>query len=282
MTVCIAALCDSAKAVVTVTDHMLSNQDFSADGVALKMDSLSHNWRVLFSANDVTSIVPIVTEARRTIGPYLEDRELRDVTTIMQDSYQKQLQHRINSEILARWGFDIDSFRDHGLKKLGHILFRDIAQEIGALKLGCEFLVYGFDSGGEGHIFSIGDPGEVQYWDKVGMWAIGSGKYSALSSLFFHSVNLLASPQRAIYHACEAKFMAESSTGVGKKTFVSFARHGHLELYLSEEDIGTIRQAWETSGKPRMPQGILSAIEEMVRMSQKLEEGKKDEGQNTV
>jgi len=264
MTVCIATLCESREAIVAVSDHMISSEDFSSDNMALKMENLSEFWKVLFAANDLSSVVQVIQEAKRLVGDWDSDKDLNEITAIVQKAFLKEVNRRIDTEILSRFGLNRESFLNIGLKKLGASLFHDLAQEIKSVKLDSQFLVYGFDSGGVGHIFSVADPGELKIWDKAGTWAIGSGKYMALSSLFFHSCGFLTSAPEAIYHACEAKFMAESSPGVGAKTFVSFLRKGHAEHYLSEEAIMRIKKAWLSGGKPRIPIGITDEIAKMI------------------
>jgi hypothetical protein len=270
MTVCIAALCESREAIVAVSDHMLSTDDFSSDNLALKMDNLSEFWKVLFAANDLSSVVQVIEEAKRQIGPWDSEKDLEEITAIVQRAFLKEIERKIDSEVLHRYGLNRESFISSGLKKLGASLFRDLAQEIKSVSLDCQFLVYGFDSHGKGHIFTVGDPGKLEIWDTAGMCVIGSGKYMALSSLFFHSSGFLTPAPKAIYHACEAKFMAETSPGVGKKTFVSFLRKGHAECYLTGNEVAQIKDAWDSNGKPRIPSGIEDEIARMIKSAEKL------------
>ena len=271
MTVCIAVLCDWMKGIVSVSDHMLGTEDFTADNLAIKIDSLTSEWKIMFAANDLSSVVPVIEEASKNLLPYTSQRDLDEVATVCQTAFLRQIRRRADSEILNRYGLNVDSFIERGLKKLGTSLFRDLAQEIKAIKLDCQFLIYGFDSSGDGHIFSLQDPGEIKYWDKAGMWAIGSGKYNALSSLFFNSCSFLPPATSAIYHACEAKFMCESSPGVGKRTFVTFLRHGYKERYLDMREISAIRLSWNAHGRPKMPPDIDEKIGKMLENLEKVE-----------
>lgn len=265
MTICIAALCNAGDGIVTASDHMLSTEDFSADDMALKMESISKNWKAMFAAEDLSYIVPVLDGTQKTLGSYLSEYDLDDVATAMQTSFLKERKKKTEVGILSPLGFTVESFASTGLKKLGAPLFRQLAQEIREVRLDVEFLVYGFDRNGDGHIFSIRDPGEIKYRDRSGLWAIGTGKYRALSSLFFHSCSFLMPAELMVYHVCEAKFMCKGAPGVGDHTFVTLLRHNHTEKYFFPQELEAIREAWESKGKPRIPDGITQQISEMIQ-----------------
>jgi hypothetical protein len=89
-----------------------------------------------------------------------------------------------------------------------------------------------------------------------------------MSSLAFHAdktgFNQSAGLAVALYHVCEAKFMAESSKLVGRETFVAVYEYMQPIKYLPPEGIAEIRTAWEKSGAPRLPKKILSKIEDLL------------------
>lgn len=62
MTVCVAGISEdgSDKAIVTATDQMITTGYFGSDKVAMKNEFLHFDWEVLFAADDVAEITPIL------------------------------------------------------------------------------------------------------------------------------------------------------------------------------------------------------------------------------
>src|SRR5205823_14077859 len=94
--------------------------------------------------------------------------------------------------------------------------YEELHSEIRSLRLGCDVSGYGFDS--RAHIVRVSEPGKITFENEIGFAAIGSGWYSAISTLFFHSVSRSDDVWEVLYHVLEAKFMAESAPGVGMDT----------------------------------------------------------------
>jgi 20S proteasome alpha/beta subunit len=108
-----------------------------------------------------------------------------------------------------------------GKRKCAASLYQTLCNRIEKVNISLTFLVCGFDDEGSGHIYSVDGKDAPKCHDSVGMWAIGSGAHAALSSLAFHlnkaQLNLTTSVEKATYLAIAAKFMAESSSEVGKE-----------------------------------------------------------------
>jgi hypothetical protein len=64
MTVCIAVICEKGQKIVAATDRMLSFNEFSADRTAIKFDSISDDWTVLWASDDISHILPIIHRAK--------------------------------------------------------------------------------------------------------------------------------------------------------------------------------------------------------------------------
>jgi hypothetical protein len=145
---------------------------------------------------------------------------------------------------------------------------RELYARIKNVRLGCSFLVFGFDKCQKAHIFEVseGASGDVsdKVMDEVGFWAIGSGQYSALSILFFHEYNASREIPIAVYRVCEAKFMAESAQGVGKYTVITLFRPDLQACFLGQAQINPIREKWRLEGAPRTPQDAKNLVESMV------------------
>jgi hypothetical protein len=65
-----------------------------------------------------------------------------------------------------------------------------------------------------------------------------------------------------MYHVLEAKFMSESDDGVGKHTKLGILAANGQHISLTDIGIANVRDAWERAGKPRIPAGLLGAMEE--------------------
>jgi hypothetical protein len=97
---------------------------------------------------------------------------------------------------------------------------------------GIQLLVSTFHHSGIALLFSVqqfeGVPGWVHTWAYPGFHSIGSGAYNANAWLNYRSQQLGLNPRQSVYHAYEAKIMAEQAPTVNKnlEIVVAFAgRH---------------------------------------------------------
>jgi hypothetical protein len=238
---------------------MLTTGDFSADYLTIKTEFIDQGWYVFFSGNDITPCLPIIRDAVQLF--LRRDNTLGQMTASFREAYQGQLQSRINDEVLSRYDYDLESFKRDGLKQLGRDEFNKLCREIDGIYFDCEFLACGFDKDKKAHIFTVCNPGIIKDYSRPGFWAIGSGTNSALSTLFFHRYNQVTDMPLALYHVCEAKFMAESAMGVGLTTFAFVMRPSDTNINLVDHDLmKDIRRAWNEYGKARIPPDIESVI----------------------
>jgi hypothetical protein len=266
MTVCIAAICSIYNVIVTASDMALSTDQFSADAMTIKTEWIQPSWHVFFSGNDISPVIPIIRDATRRFRN--RENEIDQIMASFREAYRNQLQSRINDEVLGRYDFDLPSFKEHGLKQLGRDVFNSLCRQIERIDLDCQFLICGFDKSEKPHIFTLSNPGVTMEYSKPGFWAIGSGAPSALSMLFFHSFTSdLISLPTAIYHICEAKFMAESALGVGSQTF-AFVVHPSGEAKTIDYSLmAQIRNAWDLYGRAQIPPDIEEVIKSKLSES---------------
>src|SRR5208282_6422375 len=105
------------------------------------------------------------------------------------------------------------------------------------------------------------NPGIEDVYDTPGFWAIGSGSHMALSMLFYRQQSVITDLAHTIYNVCEAKFMAESASGVGTQTFLHVSTPYGTAPCGSEETT-KMRPLWERGGRPKIPKKALSRLEE--------------------
>lgn len=262
MTVCIAALADVGKSLAMACDSMLSSAELSGDRVAYKLYPLSDRfqWSAMVAADDLTHVVPVIEAAiLALIGLSDSTNNLTEIERAVVTAYQGVRMQYAEDSVLSPIGMTMESIRQN---PVGHL-----AERVERVDLGCQFLVAGFDWAGDGHIFTVEHPGVARNHNVSGWASIGSGAYSAISTLLHHSVNYEMELARVLYHVCEAKFMAESAGGVGKHTVVKVlnaATPVKAPSELSEDFIAAIRSDWEKEGMPRVPKSTLAEIRTLL------------------
>ena len=99
-----------------------------------------------------------------------------------------------------------------------------IQQEWELFGIGCDLLIGTFDHKGQAALTVVnGAEGTASSWNFPGFTAIGSGGPNALFWLSHRGHTLGMTPLRALYHAYEAKVMAEDAPNVNDKTDVLVA-----------------------------------------------------------
>jgi 20S proteasome alpha/beta subunit len=239
---------------------MISTQSFSGDAITLKISSVHSDWAMMFASSELGHVGPIYGAVQRELGDTSQKATGRRVREVVLAKYAQAHRRKADS-ILAPLELDLDSFKKEGRQILGQEIFAQYWATLNELSLNSSFLVAGYDEETRiPSIFEVSKLGEAVSHDPVGFWAIGTGASNALAILFFHSFNKFVGRERAIYHICEAKFMAESAAGVGKDTLLVEMRASGDEIRkidkyeLSPEFVSEIRQWWEIQGKPKFPE----------------------------
>lgn len=280
MTVCIAAICESGKRIVAVTDRLLAFGHSGVDGGLEKSSPLHPNWFALYSADDVTDVRPIMDRATLLMCAGGKQRFLTEAGNIFTDSFAFRHQQLIEHRVMKPSGFDtMDDFDRRAKDALPPDEYKYLRRKMRATKPQCEFLVGGFDPVGLGHLFVQDSTGPWQGYDDPGWTQIGCGAQEAFAMLQFHTdklrFGLHSSEGECVYHLLSAKFMAESNRFVGRKTIVISHAFNEPERYLSDHEVDAVREEWEKCGIPRLPKGIIRKIPRMLKTLQELEEQSK-------
>src|SRR6266478_755100 len=184
MTVCIAAICNSWESIVAVSDMRISAGAYSADSLTIKANGLSDHWQVMWAAEDISHVSPIMSFAKAALKGKPNTAE--EIESAVVTAFQKHLAKVCTNRFLSRLGLDMERFYDTGAKNLTPETFDDLYRKIVSAELRCQLLVFGFDATGSPHIFTVSEPGDVNHCDSVGFAAIGSGSYAAESMLFYY------------------------------------------------------------------------------------------------
>ena len=135
--------------------------------------------------------------------------------------------------------------------------FAELCLELGRFDLGTSFLLFGHDHQKHGKLFQIESPGRVFDQNAIKFSVIGSGHDMAMASLRWPPpLNFLL--EDTIYRLLEAKFSAETATGVGKRTTVVLRNNDGRVALLPHAEIEEIRRIWrkEVADIPSPPAAI--------------------------
>jgi 20S proteasome alpha/beta subunit len=274
----IAVICDDQKSIAIASDQKATFSDFSADNAAMKIVRLYQKYWVIIAGDDVEYAEDILREAYDALAKDEKTKSPKQVADAVNDAYWSSLHAQIESRVLRRHKFTVDSFRDTGSKKCTATVYNNLCAKIERVEIKLKFLVLGFSGNGKGHIYLVDGQESPKCFDSVGVWAIGSGEHAALSSLAFHIERKQLSKygtsrEDGIYFACEAKFMAETSGYVGKDTasvgVISSRDLNEREVTIVPTDkIAEIKEIWKTQGAPRIPENIEETIKGMLKIIQ--------------
>jgi len=262
VTVCIAAICQEKKArdtIVCVSDMKLSQHHYSEDVATIKTQWVHKHWYAMIAGvyGQRQRILYEVREKFRSAS----DVSLRQMEDAFVCAYQRYGRQLVNESVLAPYGLKLEEFLGRR-EDLGDAIFERLWGEIGRIKVGCEFLVCGFDS--EAHIFAVSNPTTenpsfVTYHDDLGFGTIGSGAYLAESSLYAYRQSYITSMDITIYQACAAKFSSETATDVGDATHIKVIQKEQILEYktiLPRE----LKDIWQMN-RPSVPDAASKTIE---------------------
>jgi hypothetical protein len=267
VTVCIAVETRDKENIVTVSDRRISFGDTSlipaADSAALKNRSIHGQWALLFAANDIAPVTPIIDLACTCLDGTQTFTEAKDAVS---KAYREIARSSLVDRILAKYGFErIEEFWKVGLSQFGEKIFSDIKIEIDKFDLGVTLLIYGFDEIKQARIFQVEYPGIVSDQEMMGIGVIGSGAYLALASLTSRSRPASLAP--TIYRALEAKFCAETVTAVGRSTSAIVVKNNGHVAFISQKLIESIRDDWERSLEAPLDADLIKKIEEGTKFN---------------
>ena len=254
MTVCVAAICNKSRTIVTASDRLLSWGHTSSDTV-LKLVRLQRPyWLGMIAGDDITvGVDAVAARVRERMSRREELPSIADMQTALRDAW-RDVQNEVGAAaVLNPFRLTVPAFVKDGKRRFGEAKFYDIASRLEhASRLQSDLLVCGFDEKNLPALLVCTDEGCRDY-SRGSYMAIGSGAHQALASLAFHEVDRLWDLDRAIYHVCVAKFMAEKSIGVGPETMVLCLNEDGKTKWIFKRHIELVRRLWKKKGRPRDP-----------------------------
>ena len=248
MTIAIAAISNPDDVIVCVSDRMVSFGDaFPAeDNATVKAIYLHEQWTGAWSTNRLPMILPIIQGTRNRLAAkdgINEKWNAQDAAEEMAAAYSEHFQKEFVATHLSRYGYKtIHEFRQQGRSDIGEH-FIELARKLDLYDLHTSFLLFGHDNQKHGKIFEIECPGHVIDQNALKYAVIGSGHDMAMASLRWPPP-LTFLLEDTIYRLLEAKFSAETATGVGKATTVALRnRDGFVDLFTRTE-IEELNKIW--------------------------------------
>jgi len=222
MTVCIAAFAAKSKAIVLVSDKMLTYDPYgpspmqSDTGVKKILHLADSGWEVLFSgsgafADKVVKEGVIALKAKPTIRD-----SCQEMMECVRTAHQTVRERDLADAVFKPYLLDKDSFLKRGsdVQPLEEGLSRKITNDLIKFNTGTTLMCCGFDRDGP-HIFCVGDDGIPETRDLEGFCAIGIGSEAATSRLLWEETDRDDPLGTALYEVFHAKVQAEIIQGVG-------------------------------------------------------------------
>lgn len=218
MTICIATSCDGGKAIVVASDRMLSAPFLTVefDHQDAKIDQIGNNC-VALSAGDALCVQDVLMGGIGAASQ-LQNPSIKTLADQVKHQFCDIRKQRINDFVFGPRGIDFDGFYQGGMiSRFPQDLSMLIDSQVQRYELGTTILIAGVDDAG-GHIYSIGDPGSMACFDRVGYHAIGVGHLHALLKLVALGQHQSKSVNETIFNVFCAKRVAELAPGVGQAT----------------------------------------------------------------
>jgi hypothetical protein len=264
VTIAMAAITKPDGYIVTVSDRMISydNVTQAEDNAALKAAKIAERWGIMFSANDARLFMPLTDKIIAKMGKASgNDRtyHLDVVKQCVMEAYQEMFDVEFSAAFLSRLGIpSVREFRKNGFTELGSDVHKEVYRELSKFDLGIQLLVHGYDLINQPHIFEVDSPGRIRDHDILGYAVIGSGYWMASASLRRRPLSRELYP--TIYRLLEAKFSAETATGVGKATTAIIFGPNSEFASTHPDIIADVREVWLGTLKPDAPKAAIQLI----------------------
>jgi 20S proteasome alpha/beta subunit len=263
VTVGIVALSHSDNCFVLATDQMLSYGDFfqATDQGTKKTLQVADHWYLNF-AGSTSNAVDVYKRARSKIRSIGDDNRLTtsQVRGAITDAYSDVLRDHFVSTELHPVGYkSVDDFRKDGLSELGSNIFSDYLTKLSNFDIDVELTVFGFNENGKPRYFEVHSPGRAMNVAVLGYSVVGSGYSMAIASL--RRKPIIMKTNEIIYRVLEAKFSAETASGVGRSTTLEVIDRNEARS-MPDNQINEIRAIWEGTQKQPSPSEALALIDQ--------------------
>jgi ATP-dependent exoDNAse (exonuclease V) alpha subunit len=222
----------------------------------------------MFAGNDARLFSPLVDKVIERLNRLKKQGTKFDLVAVKKEAmeaYQEMFDEEFSAGFLSRLRIsNIADFRKNGFTELGPDVHREVYRELAKFDLGIQLIFHGYDNISRPHVFEVTNPGKIVDHDMLQYGVIGSGYWMATASLRRRQLSRELNP--TIYRLLEAKFSAETATGVGKATTVFvFGKNGEFEA-LRGSVTDQIRDEWKKTLKPDAPPLALDLIKQYIEL----------------
>jgi hypothetical protein len=226
-------------------------------------------------AGDVASVMPLVRIVRKDLGvrrpPYRYEQIERAWVSAFQD-YREQL---VNDRILSVYKTDLVSYQRKALK-FGPKELTRINRRIERVRIGVQFVVYGYDDLNESHLFTLCETStqpvvvESADRDQEGWAVVGCGSKYARQSLLSSGLLPAHSQVEMLCRVCEAKIEAEKDNQVGKDSAIGVTNRPTSfvgptnEAFIPIPAVQAIRDAHAQHKDRPYPNQLLTALSDCI------------------
>jgi hypothetical protein len=277
MTICIVARCRENDSFIVAGDRLFSyGGQFTYESISLKrvQVTLDRRWECMF-AGAVSNVLPIVRRVRKELRIRRPPYRLELVERAFIGAYHSYREQLVNDGILSVYGTDLDTFRREGLN-FGAKKCASIISQIDNVRIGVEFIVYGYDDMNQAHLFTLNESDRPPFVvesvcrDQDAIAVIGCGWGYAVPSLTKPPPSVLDSQVELLCRVCEAKFEAENDPEVGTDSAAGVINRPAgttqrmSEAFLRPVALQAIRDAHAQRRDRPYPKELLDALMECV------------------
>jgi 20S proteasome alpha/beta subunit len=252
LTICIAALCDKGKNCVVGADREITVASHTLEfDHEKKIEALTDSC-VIMAAGDSLFAAEIIEKTRQKVVAQ-SDKTIRVIAEDLRDIYKKLHLERAESVILHPRGLTLQEFLQYGAQRLPLQSYMSIDQQLFNFGLNVvEFLVAGTDSSGA-HIYrvhytGVGGGNWLEWCDRLGFRAIGTGALHAAILLSLGAQNREENTEKTIYNVYSAKKSAEVAPGVGPATDLAVISSSGIK-FVTADTIKKLSDIRETINK---------------------------------
>lgn len=269
MTLCVAAICKGGRNIVCASDGALTDATtgLSADLGASKM-MFYGGWLFMF-AGSLSNADLIVEELRQQAITDENIFRRENIQTSVRNAYKKRIAKWSADRFLTPYDMEMEEFKQNGLAIFGDERFGELSRnmEQDAEHFNEQVLVVGYGKAEASAMLYVAETYGVRSHALDGSVCIGSGTQVANSIIFSLECGRNSGFEDALYAVLAAKFTAEKSAGVGRRTsaVVISKSNDPVERIvfksINSSDIESVRRIWEKHGKIAVPKQAYSQLD---------------------
>lgn len=250
MTVCIAAICESAQAIVVASDRMITSSypPIEFEHTASKLFSLTTTC-IVMNSGDALKPIEILPKAEININQHKETPPVETIVSIVKRCYQADRISRAEELFLKPRTIDSKTFYSQGTNIFPRDMFGFIDDQFTKFQYGLDLLIAGIDQTGA-HIYTINNPGISSCYDTLGFNAIGVGQLHAVQTFTAQKYRVDCSLTDAMNAVYAAKRAAETAPGVGHQTDMMVIVGGSTQE-VAQSDLKVLEDIHQEVTSPR-------------------------------